>query len=147
MEAWILYKLQRQPFTDANGRVLPNVTKRIVYTNDRRRAVLGGEWMVPDLTGITVLERYQRHDQLLICVDMPENKIQALLNDNVESKHPQTFRQKKDKKRSIVLNSETLVNPQAFRPQELSIEEADTMKEDVFGVTQPPPEGAGSRVT
>jgi len=69
MQYWIKFKLSKQPITDLKGNILPFGTKRITYARQPRKATLGGEWSVPDLSKVNIIERYQKEEKLLICTD------------------------------------------------------------------------------
>ena len=135
MKAWITFKLIQQPFTDSQGNILPFATKRRTYAPKEGNRTLGGEWIVPHLTGIDSIERYQKKNILLIVIDIPAGEVQVLINKNTQSNYAHTYRRKPNK--SIVKSSETSINFQMFNPEKLTEGEYEDMKLNFFGVTLP----------
>jgi len=66
-----------------------------------------GDWVVPDLSGVTVYERYQRCEKLLICVDPVDSLLYldptTLTSEQAETMKIDTF--------SIYKMSESGVTP------------------------------------
>ena len=131
-EIWIEIDLERTPLTDWGGRTLPDNGKRKVYAKNLKDRTFGHEYVVPDLSGITVVKRYQRQDTLIAKIDDAGGGVLPDKNAIVK------FKTKR--KKFIALKSENY----SFTYKEISEESALTELE-TWGIERPM--GAESGVT
>jgi len=101
------FRRLQTPITDRAGTVVPD-EKRTVYAERVKDLTYGGEWINPPIEG-KVLERYARHDGLLVKLDIDLIQAQCLIN---------VF--------------------QDFKPQVLEDKTAETIKSTVFGIASAP---------
>ena len=106
-EVWMSFRRLQTPITDRAGTVVPD-EKRTVYAERVKDLTYGGEWINPPIEG-KVLERYARHDGLLVKLDIDLIQAQCLIN---------VF--------------------QDFKPQVLEDKTAETIKSTVFGIASAP---------
>ena len=106
-ETWISFKRLKTPITNKAGAIV-SADKRVFYARRVKDLTYGGEWINPPIEG-KVLERYARHDGLLVKLDIDLIQAQCLIN---------VF--------------------QDFKPQVLEDKTAETIKSTVFGIASAP---------
>ena len=76
MATWIKFKLIDRPYYDKAG----NTLKRALYTDRYGVAeIYGGGLLYPDVSKVTVIERYENGDNLILLVDGDQKEIDKLI--------------------------------------------------------------------
>lgn len=131
MEQWIKFTLVRQPFHDRGGNVLPYVERRNVYSEHNEN--YGGEWLTPDLTGFEILERCQKEDIVLMKIRGDKAAFNSLKTERKAYNLTHTVH-RRNKKKIYTPKETNLYNLNDFGLAVLTDEEAEAMKEAIFGI-------------
>lgn len=132
-ETWMTFECIKGPYYNSEGAVLPDATRRIVYSNEHGKATFGGEWICPEIDGI--IEKHRAESFYLVRVSGNKGYVNSLEHRNNPISKPATRINVKPHKMLRFRFGD-------FNIQILTNDEAMTIKENIFkikpesGVTQ-----------